>query len=162
MFISAIILVKKVEHNNNRSLKGFRMNANTILIAVLISFTFTAWPILAKYSGAHFAWVNLIIYAGGLVAVAVMGAKRLVVETITTKALILLVAISVINGLAVWFYTVKATNKEINTSLLMVTVSLSGIIIAPLLNLVMNNETLTSKQWLGVLLALVVVWLMKK
>lgn len=138
------------------------MNANTILIAVLISFTFTAWPILAKYSGAHFAWVNLIIYAGGLVAVAVMGAKRLVVETITTKALILLVAISVINGLAVWFYTVKATNKEINTSLLMVTVSLSGIIIAPLLNLVMNNETLTSKQWLGVLLALVVVWLMKK
>jgi len=138
------------------------MNVSTILVAILISLIFTSWPILAKYSGAHFAWVNLIIYAGGLTAVGIMGAKRLATEAITTKAVIILVVISIINGLAVWFYTIKATDKEINTSLFMVTSSLSAIIIAPILNLFINHETLNNKQWVGVIMATIVVWLMKK
>ena len=117
---------------------------------------------MAKYSGATFAWVNFIIYLGGLTSVSVMGYGHLTKEHISVKAVIVLVIVSLINGLAVWFYTVKAVDKEINTALFMITVSLVGLISAPILNLVINGETLTAKQWVAALLSIVVIWLLKK
>ena len=140
----------------------FQMNTTTILVAVLTALTFSLWPIMAKYSGATFAWVNLLLYTGGLISVSVMGHRRLTTEHVTVRAVVILIIVGLVNGLAVWFYTVKAVDKEINTALFMVTVSLVGLISAPILNLVINGETLTAKQWVAALLSIVVIWLLKK
>lgn len=138
------------------------MTTPTILWALLIALIFSSWPIVAKYCGAGFAWVSTIIYAGGLLVVVGMGARKLLSEQITWRALITLVLIALFNGFAVWMYSMKAVDKGINTSLFMITGSLGGIVIAPILNWMVNKEILTFRQWIGVGLAMVVVWLMKK
>ncbi len=139
------------------------MNAQNIVFAILAATAFCSWPILAKYAGTSLAYTNLIIYAGGLIATVLMVGKRLTVEPVCTAKGLLLVGIaSLINGFAVWIYTLKAIDKETNTALFVATVSIVGVVMAPIINTLVNSEQLTTKQWLGVALAIVVVWLMKK
>jgi drug/metabolite transporter (DMT)-like permease len=139
------------------------MNTSSIITAILIALAFGTWPIIAKYSGASLAYTTVIIYGGGLLSTLILASKHLTKEPFcTTKAIIIVGLCSLINGVAVWFYTTKSIDKGINTSLFMVMVSLAGIIVSPVFNQLLNHETLTNKQWLGIVLAIVVVWLMKK
>lgn len=139
------------------------MNPQNLIFAVITAIIFCSWPILAKYAGTSLAYTNLIIYTGGLIATVVMVGKRLAVEPVCSfKGLLMVGIASLINGFAIWVYTLKAIDKETNTALFVATVSIVGVVMAPIINIFVNNEQLTTKQWLGVALAIIVVWLMKK
>ncbi len=138
------------------------MDLTTLLWAAGIAATFVAWPVIGKYSGASGAWIGIIVVAGSLVTTAIFGLKELTSGPMfTLKALVLLVMAGLLNGAAVYYYSVKATSTAIPTGVFIVTMSIMMVIFAPILDWLLNGNALSIRQCAGIAAAVVAIYLLQ-
>lgn len=135
------------------------MNIGNILIAAGIALGFVGWPIIGHYSKAGSMWVGNIVMIGTAVVFALLSFNQYNGAIMPGwKALVFLGIATLVNGLAIFFYTAKATNPAINTAVFVVTVSVLMVVIAPLLHLAINHIMPTWRQGAGYILAIAAIY----
>lgn len=136
--------------------------ASWILWAVGIAFAFTVWPILGKVSGASGAWVGTLVVAGTLITTLIFGAKDMVQGPLfTLKALVILALAGLVNGAAVYYYSVKAVDPGVPTGIFVATMVVLMALMAPLIDWMVNGNTINAKQIAGLGAAVVAIYLLK-
>ena len=136
--------------------------ASWIVWATGIAFAFTIWPIIGKYSGASGAWVGTLVIAGTLVTTLIFGAKDMMNGPMfTMKSFVVLALAGLVNGAAVYFYSVKAVDPEVPTSIFVTTMVILMALMAPLIDWALNGNTINTKQLLGLGTALLTIYLLK-
>jgi len=117
------------------------------LWALGIASAFVFWPIIGKYSQASGAWVNTLVIVGstiGGVYLAYPAMQDQPLPTITAFGWLLLAG--VLNGIVVYFYSLKAVDPQVPTGAFIMTVIISMLVLTPLLNYVLNGDVLSIKQ----------------
>lgn len=136
--------------------------ASWIVWAAGIAFAFTVWPIIGKFSGASGAWVGTLVVAGTLVTTLIFGAKDMIHGPMfTMKALVILALAGLVNGAAVYYYSVKAVDPVVPTGIFVTTMVILMAVMSPLVDWAVNGSTINSKQWIGLGTALLAVYLLK-
>lgn len=127
------------------------------------SFAFAAWPVIGNYSGVHGGWVGLIVAFGTVVAFGLISWIRGDISFDTMpgqKAITILMIAGVANGIGFYLYSMLVTSKDVPTAVFVVTVAVLMMVFAPLLAWMFNGDTLTQKQFLGLGISAIAVYLM--
>ena len=132
-----------------------------ILWAFGIGTAFVIWPIVGKYSQATGAWVNTIVIIGSAIGGIAFAYTSIRVQPVPTLyACLILLAAGAINGVAVYYYSMKAADSQVPTAQFIMTVIIMMVIVSPLFNYLLNGATLSGKQWLGLGTAVLSVFLL--
>lgn len=132
------------------------MNTNLSLIPWVagISLAFVIWPLLAKVSGVSGAWVGILVLAGSFIGNLVVGAKDISTSPMfTMKAFMIMMVAGIINGVAVYYYGMKAADPSITTWILLTSVTILMAVFSPLVNVIMGGTGLAIQHWIGIFLA---------
>lgn len=136
------------------------MNTSATVSAILIGFCYIVWPIVGKAVGAPPMWLGAIVSFISFVCMIALGGSQLRHgQPISAKAILTSIIVGTLNGIAVYYYCYKTTDKNIPTGLFIVVMSVAVIIFAPLLDLLFNGGALTAKKCVGVLIGIVAIWL---
>lgn len=137
------------------------MNITLIFWAVGIALCFTLWPILGKFSGASGAWVGTLVVLATSTTTVLLGVKEMIQGPMfTVRACALLVVAGLINGAAVYSYSVKTADPNVPTGTFIVIMTICMTILTPLLDWLMNGSVLSVKQCTGIVLAVVSIYLL--
>jgi len=120
-----------------------------------------AWPVLGKYSGASGAWITIVILVGsaiGGIGPAFPETRGQVMPTTTAFGWLLLAGL--VNGVAVYFYAVKAADPQVPTGPFIMTLIVLMVMLTPLFNYLLNGDVLSVRQWLGLGMALLAIFLL--
>jgi drug/metabolite transporter (DMT)-like permease len=131
------------------------------LWALGIASAFVFWPIIGKYSQASGAWVNTLVIVGSMIGgvyLAYPAMQDQPLPTITAFGWLLLAG--VLNGIAVYFYSLKAVDPQVPTGAFIMTVIISMLVLTPLFNYVLNGDILSIKQRFGLGTAIITVFLL--
>jgi drug/metabolite transporter (DMT)-like permease len=121
------------------------MNLEMIISSALIALAFVTWPIVGKYSGADSGWVGTLASLGTLLVVAVSSRRMLAVPPRGRIILILLVA-GIINGIGVYFYSMKTSDPQIQTAIFMVLTAIMMVIVIPIMDWALNGTSFNIYQ----------------
>ncbi len=139
------------------------MDLKTFFLAIFIAAAFVAWPNLAKLLGIKPGLVPFMVFVVALVILAIMAPKDIAeLRTISTKAMIVVFAFAVANGLAICFYANKAADENIQTGIFLVTIFILQIVFAPIADWLINGSVPTLRQAAGLGLAAPAMWLLIK
>ena len=139
------------------------MDVRTLFVAALCAAGFVAWPIIGNYSKASGAWVGIVVFIGTAIVVTSLSVNQLNHDSSpTARAMALLVAAGIINGMATYFFASKITDPAISVSVFMVTVSVGMVIFAPIFNFATNDVVPTLRQSVGFSFAAVAIYLLSK
>jgi drug/metabolite transporter (DMT)-like permease len=139
------------------------MRSDVILMAIVIAFGFVGWPIIGSYSRAHGSWIGMLAISSTALAFAGLSFRQLInVVPPNTKAIVLLLVAGIINGGAVYLYTAKIADTTVPTAAFVVIVSIFMVIVAPLLNWMLNSAVPSFQQGLGFLLAMAAIYFLKQ
>lgn len=139
------------------------MNLNILFISVFIALAFVGWPIVGKYTKLSSGMMGSIVmlFTASTVILLSFFRRELSTELITNyKLVILLIIAGMINGVAVYLYSIKAVDQTITTSIFVVTVSVLMICLAPVLDLVINSTAISIRQIFGFIFAIVAIFLL--
>lgn len=138
------------------------MNLDTLIIAFLIAAAFAGWPIIGRFSGVTGEYVGVLAVVGTLVTVIMLSAKQLLsTATLTPKAVAVMLIAGAINGIAVYFYSLKAADKVIPTATFVATVCIFMVMVAPFQHWIVNGIAPTWRQVIGYGLAALAVYFLK-
>jgi drug/metabolite transporter (DMT)-like permease len=136
------------------------MNFNTVLTALFIGIAYASWPIVSKYSKASPGWLGVIVMVGTTLVVLLSLIKNLSKTSIPPgKSFLFLAIASIINGFGVYLYILKSADQSIPIGLFVTIVCLVMVVYAPLFDWLLNKQALTLRQFSGMLLAAVAVYL---
>ena len=136
------------------------MNAKTLAWAVFIALGYVCWPIVGKRVGAPGVWMGTIINFCGLVCMLALSSRQLLNgPMVTTKAILALVAVGIFNGAAVYVYSLKTTDPQINTGVFIVLISILLTTLAPLVDGLLNATMPSAKQFAGIALGPIAIYL---
>jgi len=139
------------------------MNAGTIITAAFIALGFVSWVIVGSYSKASAGWVGTIVMGFTAIVVALLSGKQLMSGQLPgMKAITYLVIAGVINGIAVYLYSLKATSPLIPTGVFVVIVSVLMAVFAPCVDWILNSKILSLQQGVGVCFAVLSIYLLAK
>jgi len=139
------------------------MNIWTISIALFIAFGFVGWPIVGSYSRVCGGWVGTVVLTSTAITVAMFSFRQLnSIPVPNTKAMILLLVAGIINGLAVYLYSSKITDTNVPAAVFVVMVSILMVVVAPLLNWLLNDAVPNFQQTLGFGFAIVAIYFLSK
>lgn len=138
------------------------MNMSTIVVAIFIAFGFTGWPIIGNYSKVNAGWMGSVVMISTALALGAMSYKDLCIETPGSKAIVLLSVAGLVNGLAVYFYSVKVADANVPTAAFIVTVSTLMVVAASVLNWAINGAVPNHSQFLGFGLAIAAIYFLGK
>ena len=121
-----------------------------ILWAFGIGSAYAFWPIIGKYSQASGEWVNtIVVISSTIIAIglAFSSVKEQPLPTLNAFAVLLLAGL--LNGAAVYFYSMKATDPQVPTGAFIMTTIVIMVAMAPLFNYLLNGVALSLKQLAG-------------
>jgi len=78
----------------------------------------------------------------------------------TTTAFGWLLLAGLVNGVAVYFYAVKAADPQVPTGPFIMTLIVLMVMLTPLFNYLLNGDVLSVRQWLGLGMALLAIFLL--
>ena len=137
------------------------MDLKTVGLAMFIAAAYVGWPNLAKPLGLKPGLVPFMVIIVALVVVVVMAPKDIAtLTTISVKALMVVLAFSVANGMAIYFYADAAANKNIQTGMFLVTVFILQMAFAPIADWLITGVKPSNLQYAGLGLAVPVMWLL--
>lgn len=138
------------------------MDMSSVLWALGIAAVYAVWPIIGKYSGASGAWISSLVVIGTLLSTGGLSYVGLTEGRFPTiKAIILLIIIGIVNGAAVYFYSMKTSDPNISTGAFIVLVTIFMVVMAPFLDLAFNGSAISLRQWGGIVVAAVAVYLLQ-
>lgn len=138
------------------------MKLENLFWAIALALTFSSWPIIGKRIGISGPWMTTIVYVSGLLCVVAYTGKTLVSNACPLRVAAVMAFIGMLNGLAVMVYSAKCTDTTINTSVFLMTVSIVSLVSAPILNYLINKETVSPRQIIGVVVGIVAIILITK
>ena len=137
------------------------MDLKTFGLAMFIAAAFVAWPNLAKTLGIKPGLVPFMVFVVTLVVVVIMSPKDIAeLRTISAKAFVVVLAFSIANGMAIYFFADKAADKNIQTGMFLVTVFALQMAFAPIADWLINGVKPSMQQFAGLGLAVPVMWLL--
>ena len=137
------------------------MDLKTFGLAMFIAAAYVGWPNLAKPLGIKPGLVPFMVIVVALVVVVVMAPKDIAtLTTISVKALMVVLAFSIANGMAIYFYADKAADKNIQTGMFLVTVFILQMAFAPIADWFITGVKPSNLQYAGLGLAVPVMWLL--
>ncbi len=132
-----------------------------ILWAFAIGCGFVLWPIAGKFLGMNGSWVTTIVVVGtSLSALALASQSAMASGVPSIRSCLLLLIAGVVNGVALYFYSVKAADPLVSTGVFITTVTTVMLVMGPVLGYFLNGETLSSRQVAGLIGAVVSVYLL--
>lgn len=137
------------------------MDIKTFFLAVFIAAAYVGWPNLAKPLGIKPGLVPFMVLVVALVVVVIMASKDIAsITTISAKALVIVLAFSIANGMAIYFYASVAADKNIQTGMFLVTVFILQVAFAPVADWLITGLKPSNLQYVGLGLAAPVMWLL--
>lgn len=132
-----------------------------LLNAFGIASAFVFWPVIAKYSGASGAWVTVMALVGSAIGGAAIAYPTMKGYPIPgAKAISLLLFAGVINGIAAYFYAMKAVDPMVPNVIFIMMVVIMMIVVAPIFGYFLNGDVLSAKQWAGLGTAILAIYLL--
>jgi drug/metabolite transporter (DMT)-like permease len=133
---------------------------NNVFYAFFIAMGFVSWAIIGKYVGAGGIWVATIVSTSTLASVFILSASELLSGQVPTlRAISILTTAGLVNGICLYVYTQKTSDISIQTGSFVVIVSMTMVVLAPIISLVLNGEVLTPRQFMGIGCALIAIYL---
>lgn len=139
------------------------MNFVNLFQALLISFVFTLWPIVAKWSGVPPSMSAVVVYATGLIASLAFylyGNRGLPIEY--NFRFLCLAGAGLLNGAFIILYIMITSDKNVQAGTFMITVALFGCALPLLLDWAFNDARISINHVAGMLLAAGAVYLLNK
>ena len=137
------------------------MDLKTLGLAMFIAAAFVGWPNLAKPLGIKPGLMPFMVIVFALVVVVIMAPKDIAsITTISMKAFMVVLAFSIANGMAIYFYADKAADKNIQTGMFLVTVFVLQMSFAPIADWLITGVKPSNLQYAGLGLAAPVMWLL--
>jgi len=137
------------------------MNIATVLPAALIALAFVVWPIVGKYSGVIGPWVGVLSSVGTLSVVATLSGQTLATP-LTVREFALLLAAGAINGVGVYFYSLRTTAPTHTTSTFIVMTCIMMVAWAPILDRILNGSTFSMRHAAGFAAAALAIYLLRQ
>ena len=138
------------------------MTTRTLLSAAFVALAFAAWPLMGRESRVSGAWMATAVMVGSALAVTVLSSTQLS-QWPSSRALWILAAAAVVNGLAVFVYASSAANPAVVVGPFIVVVSVMQVAVVPFLVWVMPGGRAPSlRQVVGFAFAAVAVYLLAK
>ncbi len=144
--------------------KGAFMDLKTFFLAALVALGFGGWPIIANYSKAKWEWIAIVIMTAGTLVViplTLLLGKISIHSVPSRKAIFLLVAAAVVNGIMVPIYSKRLADTTIPAGPLVVTVAVLMVVWAVILDGILNGVVPTSRQTIGFTFGAVAIYLLK-
>jgi hypothetical protein len=139
------------------------MNAETFLAAAFVAVSYTAWPNLSKPLGVNSNLVAFIVVLIALVVITIIARNDFgSVTSISMKAAMWILGISIANGLAIYVQASTAANKEIQTGIFLVSIFILQVVAAPVIDWFVNGIVPTVRQIVGLGLSVPTLLLLVK
>lgn len=138
------------------------MTGRTILSAVFVAFAFAAWPLIGREARATGAWMATGVMIGSALTVALLSSTQLSPWP-PGRALWILGAAAIVNGLAVYVYASNAADPLVQAGNFIVIVSVLQVAAVALIAWLMPGGRAPSlKEAAGFALAAAAVYLLAK
>lgn len=135
------------------------MSFANVFSSALIALGFVMWPIIGKYSGIGGAWVGTMISTGTLAAVVALS-SRSTTQSPSARAIFILLAVGIINGASVYFYSMRTSDTQISTSAFVVMTCIMMVIWAPLIDWALNGTVPSASHVAGFGTAAITIYLL--
>lgn len=136
------------------------MNITNVLWAFLAACSFVSWPIVGKMVQANGMWTISIVTTASATIALMLSGRELSSGKPANYALYLLVAVGAFNGIGSYFFARKTSDPTGVTSAFMVLVSVWMVVLAPILDWLLNGATPSNWQVAGFVLAPVIICLL--
>ena len=138
------------------------MTTRTLLSAAVVALAFAAWPLIGREARVSGAWMATSIMIGSALSVALLSSSQLQGWP-SSRALWILAAAAVVNGLAVYVYSSSAADPAVDVGPFIVVASVLQVAVVPFLVWVMPGGRAPSlRQAVGFAFAAVAVYLLAK
>lgn len=137
------------------------LSINHVLYAFGIGSAYALWPIIGRYSGAPGIWINTIVIIGsaiGGIALAYPSMKEQSLPGI--HAVWILLFAGLVNGAAVYFYSIKAADPHVPMNAFIITTIIVMVVMTLAFNFLLNGIVPSMKQGLGLAFAVTAVILL--
>ena len=139
------------------------MSAGTISTALFAAFLFAGWPILGKYSQVHGTWIGILITIGTLLVLLPFSVKEFMESGLPPFWSIGILTLGgIVNGVGIYFYTMKISNSEVPVATFVVIVAVFTVIFVPILDWLINGTVPNSNRILGYLFAIPTIYILGK
>jgi CBS domain containing-hemolysin-like protein len=138
------------------------MTSRTLLSAAFVAIAFAAWPLIGRQARVSGPWMATLVMAGSALLIATLSAPQLGTWP-ASRALWVLGAAAVANGLAVYVYASSAADPSVPTGPYIVVVSVLQVAAVPFLAWALpGGQAPTLRQAAGFAFAAVAVYLLAK
>lgn len=138
------------------------MTTQTILSAGFVAIAFAAWPLIGRQASVSGPLMATIVMVGSALAVTLLSSSQLA-PLPAPRALWILGAAAIVNGLAVFVYSASVANPAVPTGPFIVVVSVLQVAAVPFIAWVMPAGSAPSlRQAAGFAFAAVAVYLLAK
>lgn len=132
-------------------------------ICVFLSTALVSWTIIGSNLDVDAAWMGAIVMGATAFAVIILAYFANTFGNMPTYPTILtLIFLGIINGAAVYIYSGKLVDPNINTSSLVVSISILMVIEVPILAWIFKGIVPSGCQAIGLLLAIPAIYLLNK
>jgi len=128
----------------------------------LIASAYCGWPIIGRFSRITGGLVGVLACVGTLFTVSALSFREFPdLVAITPKAISLMLIAGVVNGVAVYFYSLKVADETIPTAAFVATVCIFMVMAAPIQHWILNGVAPSWRQGIGYGLAALAVYFLK-
>jgi hypothetical protein len=132
-----------------------------VLYAFGIGSVYAFWPIVGRYSGATGAWINTIVIIGTAVGGIALAYPSMREQSLpTANAMWVLFFAGLVNGAAVYLYSVKAADQQVPMNAFIVTTLITMVLMTLAFNFLLNGVIPSVRQGLGLGTAILAIFLL--
>ncbi len=138
------------------------MTTQTMLSAAFVAVAFAAWPLIGREARVSGAWMATAVMIGAAISVTLLSSSHLT-QWPSSRALWILGAAAIVNGLAVLVYSTSAANPAVAAGPFIVVVSVLQVAAVPFIAWAMpGGQAPSLRQAAGFAFAAIAVYLLAK
>ncbi|MFA5996226.1 MAG: hypothetical protein WC790_00675 [Candidatus Paceibacterota bacterium] len=137
------------------------LSVSHVLYAFGIGSAYALWPIIGRYSGAPGTWINTVVVIGSAISAIALAYPSMKEQSLPNmNAIWILLFAGLINGAAVYFYSVKAADPHVPMNAFIITTIVIMVVMTLAFNFLLNGVVPSVKQGLGLAFAVLAVILL--
>jgi len=137
------------------------LSINHVLYAFGIGSAYALWPIIGRYSGAPGTWINTVVLVGSAVSGIALAYPSMKEQSLPgMHAVWILLFAGLVNGAAVYFYSVKAADPHVPMNAFIITTIVMMVVMTLAFNFLLNGVMPSVRQGFGLAFAVLAVILL--
>lgn len=121
----------------------------TIVVALLVSLCWVAWPMIAKQTGISNGWVILVVQSVSLIAAAPYLSEMRANGAPALSSIGLLLLAALVNAFGFYLYVYKGMDPSVRIDLFITIVFALTVVVAPVMHFMITKELPTLRQCMG-------------